>query len=63
MSRAIVGINAKWIAIGGGSAGSGRAAAFVQRTHDDGRVKPVFQVLMYPMIDVLRVGLAATPQP
>jgi len=46
-----LGIDARHIAIGGGSAGAGLAAALVQRAHDDGRVSPVFQVLMYPMID------------
>ena len=46
-----LGIDARRIAIGGGSAGAGLASALVQRAHDDGRVKPVFQVLMYPMID------------
>ncbi len=46
-----LGIDARRIAIGGGSAGAGLAAALVQRAHDEGRVKPVFQVLMYPMID------------
>jgi acetyl esterase/lipase len=46
-----LGVDARRIAVGGGSAGAGLAAALVQRAHDDGRVKPVFQVLMYPMID------------
>ena len=46
-----LGIDARRIAVGGGSAGAGLAAALVQRAHDDGRAKPVFQVLMYPMID------------
>jgi acetyl esterase/lipase len=46
-----LGIDARRIAIGGGSAGAGLAAALVQRAYDDGRVNPVFQVLMYPMID------------
>jgi acetyl esterase/lipase len=46
-----LGIDSGRIAIGGGSAGGGLAATLVQRAHDDGRVNPVFQVLMYPMID------------
>jgi acetyl esterase/lipase len=46
-----LGIDARRIAVGGGSAGAGLAAALVQRAHDEGGVKPVFQVLMYPMID------------
>jgi acetyl esterase/lipase len=46
-----LGIDSRRIAVGGGSAGGGLAATVVQRAHDEGRVKPVFQVLMYPTID------------
>jgi acetyl esterase/lipase len=46
-----LGIDPRRIAVGGGSAGAGLAAALVQRAYDEGRVRPVFQALMYPMID------------
>jgi acetyl esterase/lipase len=39
------------IAIGGQSAGGGLAAALVQRAVDTGTVAPVFQLLVYPMLD------------
>ena len=39
------------IAIGGQSAGGGLAAALVQRAVDEGPVSPVFQLLVYPMLD------------
>ncbi len=40
------------IAVGGQSAGGGLAAALVQRTVDHGPVRPIFQLLVYPMLDV-----------
>jgi acetyl esterase/lipase len=46
-----LGIDPRRIAIGGASAGGGLTAALVQRAYDEGRVKPVFQALMYPMLD------------
>ena len=41
------------LAIGGASAGGGLAAAVVQRVADLGTTTPAFQVLAYPMLDVL----------
>ena len=41
------------LAIGGASAGGGLAAAVVQRVVDLGTTRPAFQLLMYPMLDVL----------
>jgi acetyl esterase/lipase len=45
------------IAIGGASAGGGLAAALALWARDHDGVKPVFQVLVYPMIDDRSVGL------
>lgn len=45
------GIDAKRIAIGGGSAGGGLAAALVQLVHDRQEINPVLQLLVYPMLD------------
>jgi acetyl esterase/lipase len=39
------------VAIGGGSAGGGLAAALALLARDRGEVKPVFQLLVYPMLD------------
>lgn len=39
------------IAIGGGSAGGGLAAGLALRARDEMEVEPVFQLLIYPMID------------
>jgi acetyl esterase/lipase len=44
-------IDADRIAIGGESAGGGLAAALVQLAHDRGEITPVFQLLIYPMLD------------
>jgi acetyl esterase/lipase len=55
-----LGIDAKRIAVGGESAGGGLAAALVQLAHDRQEVRPVFQLLVYPMLDdrtVLRTDL------
>ena len=55
-----LGIDAKRIAIGGASAGGGLAAALVQLAHDRQEIKPVFQLLVYPMLDdrtVLRADI------
>lgn len=54
------GIDPERIAIGGASAGGGLAAALAQRIRDTGVPAPVFQLLLYPMLDdrtVLRTGL------
>lgn len=54
------GVDPDRIAIGGGSAGGGLAAALAQRLHDDGTAEPVFQLLVYPMLDdrtVLRTDI------
>jgi acetyl esterase/lipase len=39
------------IAIGGASAGGGIAAALALLAHDRGEIRPVFQLLVYPMLD------------
>ena len=41
----------KRIAVGGASAGGGLAASLVHLAHDRREVKPVFQLLVYPMLD------------
>lgn len=46
-----LGIDPKRIAIGGESAGGGLAASLVQLAHDRGKIQPVFQLLIYPMLD------------
>lgn len=54
------GIDPERMVIGGGSAGGGLAAALVQRLHDEGGPEPVFQLLVYPMLDdrtVLRTDI------
>jgi acetyl esterase/lipase len=48
------------IAIGGASAGAGLAAGLALYAHDRGEVRPVFQLLVYPMLDdrtVLRTDM------
>ena len=55
-----LGIDPERIAIAGLSAGGGLAASLVQLAHDRGEIKPVFQLLLSPMLDdrtVLRTGL------
>jgi acetyl esterase/lipase len=55
-----LGIDTKRIAVGGASAGGGLAAALVQLAHDRPGIKPVFQILVYPMLDdrtVLRADI------
>ena len=46
-----LGIDAGRVAVGGGSAGGGLAAAVAQRALDEARVQPRFQLLIYPMLD------------
>ena len=46
-----LGIDPNRIAIGGESAGGGLAATLVQLAHDRKEVKPIFQMLVYPMLD------------
>jgi acetyl esterase/lipase len=61
-----LGIDAKRIAIGGASAGGGLAAALVQLAHDRQEIKPVFQLLVYPMLDdrtVLRADIDDSNSP
>jgi acetyl esterase/lipase len=48
------------IAIGGGSAGGGLAAALALRVREEGGTQPVLQVLVYPMLDD---RTAARPDP
>ncbi|MFN8399621.1 MAG: alpha/beta hydrolase [Anaerolineales bacterium] len=45
------GIDKERIAIGGASAGGGLAAALAQLAHDRQEVQPIFQLLVYPMLD------------
>jgi len=47
----VLGIDPNRIAVGGDSAGGGLAAALAQWACDRGEVKPVFQLLIYPMLD------------
>ncbi len=46
-----LGIDPNRIAIGGESAGGGLAAALAQFAYDRREVKPIFQLLIYPMLD------------
>ena len=56
-------IDPQRIALGGASAGGGLAAATALLGHDRGRIRPAFQLLVYPMLDdrtVLRTDLDTT---
>jgi acetyl esterase/lipase len=46
-----LGVDVSRLAVGGASAGGGLAAAFVQLSHDRNELQPVFQLLVYPMLD------------
>jgi acetyl esterase/lipase len=62
----LLGIDPKRIAIGGESAGGGLAAALVQLAVDRREIKPVFQLLVYPMLDdrtVLRTEIDDSSSP
>jgi len=53
-------VDTKGIAIGGASAGGGLAAALGQLAFDRQEIKPIFQLLVYPMLDdrtVLRLDV------
>lgn len=50
------GVDRDRIAIGGASAGGGLTAALALLARDRGEVAPVFQVLVYPMLDDRTVG-------
>jgi len=50
-ARDELGIDAANMAIGGASAGGGLAAALAQLARDRREVSPVFQLLVYPMLD------------
>jgi acetyl esterase/lipase len=61
-----LGIDAGRIALGGESGGGGLAAALAQYACDKKEVRPVFQLLIYPMLDdrtVARLDLAARADP
>ena len=45
------GVDADRVAIGGASAGGGLAAALARLARDRGEVRPVLQILSYPMLD------------
>jgi len=45
------GVDPSRVAIGGASAGGGLAASLALYAHDKGGVAPVFQLLVYPMLD------------
>ena len=58
------GIDPARIAIGGASAGAGLTAALAMVAHDREEVRPVFQLLVYPMLDdrtVLRTDIDHRP--
>ncbi|HVU70863.1 MAG TPA: alpha/beta hydrolase [Ktedonobacteraceae bacterium] len=57
-----LGVDSARIAIGGGSAGGGLAAALGLLTRDRGEVPLVFQLLIYPMLDD-RTVTTAEPNP
>jgi acetyl esterase/lipase len=60
---AALGVDAQRVALSGNSAGAGLAAALAQLALDRGEFRPVFQALVYPMLDdrtVTRPGLDAT---
>jgi acetyl esterase/lipase len=57
-----LGVDTKRIAIGGGSAGGGLAAALGLLTRDRGEVPLAFQLLIYPMLDD-RTVTSADPHP
>jgi acetyl esterase/lipase len=46
-----LGIDPARIAVGGGSAGGGLAAALAQKVKDQGKIRLAFQLLIYPMLD------------
>jgi acetyl esterase/lipase len=46
-----LGFNGARIAIGGASAGGGLASALVQLAHDRQEIRPLLQLLIYPMLD------------
>jgi len=50
-NAAQLGVDANRIAIGGESAGGGLAAALAQLACDRKEIKPIFQLLVYPMLD------------
>lgn len=59
-----LGFDVHRFAVGGASAGGGLAAALVQLLHDRKEIQPLFQLLVYPMLDdrtTLRSDLAHIP--
>jgi acetyl esterase/lipase len=44
-------IDTRYLAVGGTSAGAGLAASLAQLAYDRGEINPVFQLLVYPMLD------------
>ncbi|MBN1372597.1 MAG: alpha/beta hydrolase [Anaerolineaceae bacterium] len=58
-----LGIDPQRIAVGGDSAGGGLAACLAQLAIDRGEVQPVFQLLVYPMLDDRTVLREDVPHP
>ena len=58
-----LGIDSQRIAVGGDSAGGGLAACLAQLAVDRGEVQPVFQLLVYPMLDDRTVLREDVPHP
>jgi acetyl esterase/lipase len=57
-----LGIDRARIAMAGASAGGGLCAGLAQRAHDDGRVRPAFQEMFYPMLDDRTIPKANRPR-
>lgn len=58
---ALPGVDPERVAIGGASAGGGLAAALALLARDRGAVTPVFQLLVYPMLDDRSSSAPADP--
>jgi len=62
-NAAAAGLDAKRIAIGGGSAGAGLAAGLTLLVRDEGDVMPCFQLLVYPAINDRNIEPASAKVP
>ena len=54
-------VDSERVAIGGASAGGGLAAALALLARDRGEIRPIFQLLAYPMLDDRSSATAANP--